>query len=209
MINRLIEPEAGTVSIDGRDAATFPEHVLRRRIGYVLQSAALFPHMSVRENLALPLELMGWEEERIDDRVREIMTLVEIDATLAARAPSELSGGQAQRVGLGRAIAAEPDIVLLDEPFGALDPLTRDRLQQSFSTLRRSLGLTIVLVTHDMSEAIVLADRIGVMHRGELVQLGTPSELLRSPATPYVESLLDSPRRHARAFDALAKDAAS
>ena len=200
MINRLIEPSSGTVSIDGVDTQGMPGHVLRRQIGYVFQKVGLFPHMSVEQNVALPLSLLQWDAERIRARVREMLELVELDPALGGRHPAELSGGQQQRVGVARALSAEPKLMLLDEPFGALDPLTRDRMQQSFLAIRRRLGLTAIFVTHDMSEALVLADRIAVMEHGRLVQIGTPKELINSPADEYVNQLLDTPRRQARAF---------
>jgi osmoprotectant transport system ATP-binding protein len=198
MINRLIEPDAGRVVIDGRDAASVEPHALRRSIGYVFQGIGLFPHLTMAENVGVPLRLAGWSSDRIRTRVAELLALVELEEPLAARFPAELSGGQQQRAGVARALAASPRVLLLDEPFGALDPLTRDRLQRSFDALRRSLGFTAVFVTHDVAEAVVLADRIGVMRKGRLVQLGTPAELARSPADEDVARLLDTPRRLAR-----------
>jgi osmoprotectant transport system ATP-binding protein len=203
MINRLVEPSAGRVRVEGDDAATLEPHALRRRIGYVFQGVGLFPHMSVGENVAVPLRLAGWNEERSRARVTELLTLVELDPQLASRSPADLSGGQQQRVGVARALAVSPRLMLLDEPFGALDPLTRDRLQQSFLELRRRLGLTAVLVTHDMAEALLLADRVGVMNAGRLVQIGTPAELLRAPADEHVALLLATPRRQARRLEEL------
>jgi osmoprotectant transport system ATP-binding protein len=203
MINRLVAPSAGRVLIEGRDTATLPAYALRRRIGYVFQGVGLFPHMSVGENVAVPLRLEGWDRERARARVTELLTLLELDPELVSRRPSDLSGGQQQRVGVARALAVSPRLMLLDEPFGALDPLTRDRLQQSFRKLRRRLDLTAVLVTHDMAEALLLADRVGVMNAGRLVQIGTPAELLRAPADDHVASLLATPRRQARLLDEL------
>jgi osmoprotectant transport system ATP-binding protein len=203
MINRLVEPSAGRVLVDGEDAATLDPHRLRLRIGYVFQGVGLFPHLSVGENVAVPLRLLGWDDARAGERVTELLALVELDAQLAPRRPSELSGGQQQRVGVARALAASPRLMLLDEPFGALDPLTRDRLQQTFALLRRRLGLTAILVTHDMSEALLLGDRVGVMNAGRLVQVGTPAELLRAPADDHVALLLETPRRQARRLDEL------
>jgi osmoprotectant transport system ATP-binding protein len=198
MVNRLVEPDAGRVRIDGRDTAGVDPHVLRRSIGYVVQGGGLFPHRTVAENVAVPLRLLGWRRDRIDARVTELMALVELDEALAGRAPHGLSGGEQQRVGVARALASSPRVLLLDEPFGALDPLTRDRLQRSFDALRRRLGLTAVFVTHDMAEALTLADRIGVMRGGRLVQVGTPPELTRAPADEDVARMLDTPRRQAR-----------
>ena len=198
MINRLVEPDAGRVLLDGRDTASVEPHALRRSIGYVFQGVGLFPHLTVAENVAVPLRLAGWSKDRTRVRVAELLVLVELEQALAARYPAELSGGQQQRAGVARALAASPRVMLLDEPFGALDPLTRDRLSRSFDDLRRRLGLTVVFVTHDMAEAVVLADRIGVMRSGRLVQLGTPAELARNPADEDVARLLDTPRRQAR-----------
>lgn len=207
MINRLVEPTSGRVWIDGADASALPGPVLRRRIGYVFQKIGLFPHMTVEANVAVPLSLAGWDPERTRRRVGEVMDLVELDPSLRRRRPAELSGGQQQRVGVARALAAAPKLMLLDEPFGALDPLTRDRLQRSFVGIRKQLGLTAIFVTHDVMEALALADRIGVMREGRLLQVGTASELLTSPADEYVERFLTTPRRQARAFDELAAGA--
>ncbi len=198
MINRLVEPDAGRVVVAGQDARALEPHALRRSIGYVFQGVGLFPHMTVAENLAVPLRLLGWSRERVAQRTAEILELVELEPSYAARWPAQLSGGEQQRVGVGRALTASPRVLLLDEPFGALDPLTRDRLQRSFDGLRRRLGLTAVFVTHDMAEALVLADQIGVMRAGRLVQLGSPAELYRSPADEGVARLLDTPRRQAQ-----------
>jgi len=198
MINRLVEPDAGRVTIDGHDTASFEPHVLRRSIGYAFQGVGLFPHLTVAENVAVPLRLAGWSRERIHARVDELLALLELEEQLLERFPAELSGGQQQRVGVARALAASPRVMLLDEPFGALDPLTRDRLQASFDALRRRLGLTAVFVTHDVAEALLLADRIGVMRRGRLVQVGTPAEIAHHPADDDVARLLDTPRRQAR-----------
>jgi osmoprotectant transport system ATP-binding protein len=198
MINRLVEPDRGRVVVEGRDAGSVEPHALRRSIGYVFQGIGLFPHMTVAENVAVPLRLLGWRRERTGSRIAEMLALVELDPSLAGRFPAALSGGEQQRVGVARALASSPRVMLLDEPFGALDPLTRDRLQRSFDGLRRRLALTAVFVTHDMAEALVLADRIGVMRAGRLVQLGTPAELARSPADEGVARLLDTPRRQAR-----------
>lgn len=204
MINRLIEPTAGTVLIDGRDTGAIAPHVLRRQIGYVFQRIGLFPHMSVGENIAIPLTLEGWDAPRIARRVDELLEIVELAPGVSAdRQPAELSGGQKQRVGVARALAASPRLMLLDEPFGALDPLTRDRLQQSFLKIRKELALTAVFVTHDMAEALLVGDRIGIMREGRLIQIGTPRELLHSPADDYVRQLIESPLRQASVVDAL------
>ena len=203
MINRLIEPTAGSVRLDSVDTSELPPHELRRGIGYVFQRIGLFPHMTVGANIAVTPGLLGWPPERIAARVDELLALVELDPAVRDRGPSELSGGQQQRVGVARALAAEPRVMLLDEPFGALDPVTRERLQQSFLRIRTRLALTTVFVTHDMTEALTLADRIGVMHEGRLLQLGTPRDLLTRPADDYVDRLMSTPRRQAAVVDAL------
>jgi len=208
MINRLIEPTSGTVRLDGVDTATLTPHELRRRIGYVFQRIGLFPHMTIAENVGVTPSLLGWERDRIRKRVDELLELVELDAgAVRDRLPDQLSGGQQQRVGVARALAAEPAILLLDEPFGALDPLTRDRLQESFLRIRRDLGLTAVFVTHDMTEALRLGDRIAVMHAGRLAQVGAPRELLRAPADDVVRQFLETPRRQAELVEGLLGDA--
>jgi osmoprotectant transport system ATP-binding protein len=204
MVNRLIEPSAGSVHIDGEDAGSLPGFELRRRIGYCFQQVGLFPHLSVGQNVAITPALLGWEAGRIGGRVDELLELLELEPSrFRDRRPEQLSGGQQQRVGLARALAAEPRVLLLDEPFGALDPLTRDRLQQRFQEIRRALGLTAIFVTHDMVEAVLLGDRIAVMHRGRLVQIGTPRELLLHPADDRVAELMDTPRRQAEVVDRL------
>jgi osmoprotectant transport system ATP-binding protein len=207
MLNRLIEPSAGRVLLDGQDAGALPAHLLRRQIGYVFQRVGLFPHLTVAENIAVTPRLLGWSKQRSAERVRELLELVELEPEFAGRFPDSLSGGQAQRVGLARALGASPPFLLLDEPFGALDPLTRDHLQQSLDRLRRKLRLTVVLVTHDASEALLLADRILVLRQGRMLQLDAPSALLSAPANEYVERLLSAPRRQARIFEQLASGA--
>jgi osmoprotectant transport system ATP-binding protein len=204
MINRIIEPTSGTVRIDGRDTASEPGHVLRRRIGYVFQKVGLLPHLTVAENVGLPLELQGIRDSGLlRRRVVEILELVELERELAARYPRDLSGGQQQRVGVARALIAHPLVMLLDEPFGALDPLTRDRLQRTFREIHRALRLTTVFVTHDMAEALLLADRIAILDRGELVQCGTPREIVRAPQDDVVRRLLETPRRQAMELEHL------
>lgn len=204
MVNRLIEPSSGRIEIDGRDPRTLPGHELRRQIGYAFQQVGLFPHLSVAENVAITPELLGWEPSRVRARVDELLERMELPPdTFRERRPDELSGGQQQRVGLARALAAEPGILLLDEPFAALDPLTRDRLQQSFQRLRQELRLTVLFVSHDMVEALLLADRIAVMDQGRILQIGTPAELLAEPADLRVAQLLDTPRRQRDAVDRL------
>jgi osmoprotectant transport system ATP-binding protein len=200
-LNRLVEPSRGRVLVDGEDHRSIDPVLLRRRIGYVFQGIGLFPHFTIEENISVTPSLLGWPRERATARVTELLELVELDQRLRSRYPNELSGGEQQRVGVARALAAEPRLMLLDEPFGALDPLTRDRLQQSFGAIRKKLGLTAVFVTHDVSEALVLADRIAVLAEGRLLQLGTPHELLTAPASDYVERIFDTPRRQARIFE--------
>ncbi len=204
MVNRLVEPSSGVVRIGGEETTRVPGHELRRRIGYCFQQVGLFPHLSVAENVGITPALLGWDAARIRRRVEELLELVELDpASFRERRPGSLSGGQQQRVGLARALAGEPEVVLLDEPFGALDPLTRDRLQRRFQAIRRELGLTAIFVTHDMVEAVLLGDRIAVLEAGALVQLGTPRELLLRPAGGIVAELMETPRRHAEVVDRL------
>jgi osmoprotectant transport system ATP-binding protein len=203
MVNRLVDPTSGTVRIAGRDVRTWPGHELRRRIGYCFQQIGLFPHLTVAENVAIVPELLGWDGPRIARRTAELLGLMELPAELAARRPAALSGGQQQRVGIARALAAEPELLLMDEPFGALDPLTRDTLQQRFQEIRQALGITTLFVTHDIAEAILLADRIAVLAAGRLLQVGTPRELLAAPADPIVAQLVATPRRQAALVDAL------
>jgi len=210
MVNRLIEPSGGRVLIEGEDHRAIPPALLRRRIGYAFQQVGLFPHLTVAENVSLTPELLGWEAARVRRRVAELLELVELPpAGFAARWPHELSGGQQQRVGLARALAGGAGLLLLDEPFGALDPVTRDRLQQSFQRIRGELALTVVFVTHDMTEALLLGDRIAVLRAGRLVQLGAPAELLLRPADAGVAELMATPRRQTEAVEALLRSAGS
>ena len=203
MINRLVEPTAGLVEVDGRNIREMSTTRLRRGIGYVFQGIGLFPHLSVEENIATVPRLLRWNGKRTADRVRELLALVGLEESLATRLPGELSGGQAQRVGVARALAAGPTVMLMDEPFGALDPLTRDALQEKYLELHRELGLTTVLVTHDMTEALLLADRVAVMRDGALVRVGTPGELIADAGDEYVERLLSTPRRQAERLEGL------
>lgn len=196
MINRLVEPTSGTVLIDGEDAAALPGFELRRRIGYGFQQVGLFPHLTVGENVAITPRLCGWPAEEIPARIDALLELVRLDpAAVRDRDPATLSGGQQQRVGLARALAARPRVLLLDEPFGALDPATRDHLQQELLRIRSELGLTIVFVTHDMAEALLLGDRIAILAEGRLVRVGTPRELLSDSGDGLVATLMATPRR--------------
>jgi osmoprotectant transport system ATP-binding protein len=197
LANRLIEADGGTITVEGEDVRAADPIGLRRRIGYVFQSGGLFPHMSVADNIGITPQLLGWTAQGISARVDELLDLVRLErASYRDRLPHELSGGQRQRVGVARALAAKPRIVLMDEPFGALDPLTRDALGDDYRELHKKLGLTTVMITHDMTEAILLADRIAVMRSGNLLAQGTPAELAAS-GDAYVGELLRTPRRQA------------
>jgi osmoprotectant transport system ATP-binding protein len=204
MINRLIDPTSGRVVVDGRDVRTANPVQLRRSIGYVFQGSGLFPHMTVGENIAVVPKLLHWKKDRITGRVDELLRLVKLPPEqFRDRLPRELSGGQQQRVGFARALAVGPKVMLLDEPFGALDPVTRDELREEFLQLRSRLGLTAVMVTHDMMEALLIADRIAVMNAGRLLQLGTPQELMTRPADEFVAALMASPRQQTEQLEAL------
>jgi osmoprotectant transport system ATP-binding protein len=196
MINRLVEPSAGRVLIDGEDTMTIPEDQLRHRIGYVIQGYGLFPHRTVTENIATVPRLLGWDKRRIAARVEELLDLFQLEPVeFAQKFPHELSGGQQQRVGVARALAAKPALLLMDEPFGALDPVIRSKAQDDLLAIQRRLGTTIVLVTHDMNEAFQLGDRIAVMDQARLLQYATPAELLTHPAEAFVEQLVGTVER--------------
>jgi osmoprotectant transport system ATP-binding protein len=196
MINRLIEPTSGTVRIDGKDTRSVPAHLLRREIGYAIQGHGLFPHRTVGQNIATVPVLMGWDKARIDKRVEELLELFQLPASqFRDRLPSELSGGQQQRVGVARALAAEPKVLLMDEPFGALDPIIRAKAQSDLLGIQKRFGTTVVLVTHDMEEAIHLGTKIAVMDQGKLLQYATPAEIVVKPATEFVGELLGSGER--------------
>jgi len=202
MVNRLSEPTRGVLRINGEDIGKLDPIALRRRIGYVFQGVGLFPHLTVAENIAITPKLLGWDGARRRRRALELLELVRLPADYAARYPDELSGGERQRVGLARALAAKPDILLMDEPFSALDSLTREALGEDCKRLHRELGLTTVLITHDMLEAVLLADRIVVMREGRIVADGAPAALMKHD-DPFVAELMQTPRRHAaqlRAF---------
>jgi osmoprotectant transport system ATP-binding protein len=203
LANRLIEADHGSILVEGEDVRSVDPIGLRRRIGYVFQSGGLFPHMSVADNIGITPKLLGTPADEIAARVDELIELVRLDLKQHRdRFPRELSGGQRQRVGVARALAAKPRIVLMDEPFGALDPLTRDALGDDYRALHSKLGLTTVMITHDMSEAILLADRVAVMQAGKLLAQGTPTELSASKDT-YVGELLRTPRRQAERLNML------
>ena len=202
LANRLIEADHGRITIEGEEVRAVDPVSLRRRIGYVFQSGALFPHISVGDNIGITPKLLGWPAAEIAARVDELLELVRLDKSHRDRLPDELSGGQRQRVGVARALAARPRILLMDEPFGALDPLTRDALRDDFRALHDKLALTTILITHDMAEALLLADRIAVMQAGKLLALGTPAELSRS-GDAYVGNLLRTPRREAERLNAV------
>jgi ABC-type proline/glycine betaine transport systems, ATPase components len=187
MINRLIEPTGGQITIDGRDVRSLGAAALRRRIGYVIQQVGLLPHLTIRSNVATVPRLLGWDTDRVRARVSEMLALVGLpEEEYGARYPSELSGGQQQRVGLARALAADPPLMLMDEPFSAVDPITRDRLQNDFLRLQRTVAKTVVFVTHDIDEAVKMADRVAVMRDGRLVQFASPAELLANPVDAFV-----------------------
>jgi len=209
MINRLVEPTGGRVEIDGRDVTGLDPVELRRGIGYVFQGIGLFPHMTVADNVAVVPRLLGWTPARIAARVDELLTLVRLPpGEYRDRRPHQLSGGQQQRIGFARALAGGAKVMLLDEPFGALDPITRDELREEFLALRTRLGLTAVMVTHDMTEALLTADRIAVLNGGRLLRVGTPRELLTDPGDPFVAALMAAPKRQADRLEALTTGAA-
>lgn len=205
MINRLIPPTIGTITANGQDTTRQDPVKLRRSIGYVFQEIGLFPHMTIAQNIGITPSLLGWTPERISARIDQMLDLVRLaPADYRTRLPSELSGGQRQRVGFARALAAEPAILLLDEPFGALDPITRHQVRQDFQTLQKELNLTAVMVTHDVTEALLLADRVLVMRNGKVLQDATPSDLIAHPTDSYVAQLVETPRAQARFLEELA-----
>jgi len=202
-INRLVEPDRGEVRIEGVRVDSIEAPRLRRSIGYVFQGIGLFPHMKVGENIGITPQLLGWAPPEIAARTAELLELVGLPQSYASRFPDALSGGQAQRVSVARAIAARPRIVLMDEPFGALDPVTRDALGQAYRGLHERLGLTTVMVTHDVQEAVLLADRIVVMSGGRILAQGTPRELTSDAVDPGVTALMAMPRRQAERIAAI------
>jgi osmoprotectant transport system ATP-binding protein len=191
MINRLVAADSGTIRIGGEDVSRVPPEALRRRIGYAIQSIGLFPHWTVADNIATVPRLLKWPAERVRARTDELLDLFRLDAALyRGKYPHELSGGEQQRVGVARALAAEPELLLMDEPFAAVDPITRDALQAEILRIHRLTAKTIVFVTHDIEEALRLADRIAIMHQGRLVQHGTPLDILASPANDFVRDFV-------------------
>lgn len=207
MINRLIEPTSGVVEVDGVDNRTVNAVQLRRQIGYVFQGIGLFPHMTVGQNIAVVPGLLGWDKAQTVNRIDELLELVSLAPDeYRGRYPRELSGGQRQRIGVARALSARPKIMLMDEPFGALDPLTRDTLQDEFVRIHKQLGLTTVMVTHDMTEALLMADRIAVIGEGRVLRYGTPHEMLTDPGDEHIRSLMQMPKRQADRLEALAQE---
>jgi osmoprotectant transport system ATP-binding protein len=195
MVNRLIEPSAGAILIDGHDVTQEEPTQLRRRIGYVIQQVGLFPHQTIAENVATVPVLLGWPKPRIAARVADLLALVGLEpGRYARRYPAQLSGGERQRAGVARALAAEPPVMLMDEPFGAVDPIVRERLQSELLRIQRELGTTVLFVTHDIDEAIRLGDRVAVMRGGKLVQYAPPGELLARPANDFVAQFVGSDR---------------
>ena len=199
LINRLEEPTSGEVRINGQSTLDVKPHILRRRIGYAIQGHGLFPHHTVARNIGAVPQLLGWTRDKIDARVDELLDLFSMaPQEFRHRYPSELSGGQEQRVGVARALASRPDLILMDEPFGALDPIIRTRAQEDLRRIQQTLGSTIILVTHDMEEAIRLGDRVAVMDGGKLVQHATPAEIITHPATDFVADMVGDVERPLR-----------
>ena len=194
MINRMIEPTGGTITLNGKDLSKMNAVSLRRSVGYVIQQIGLMPHMTIRENIVLVPKLLKWNKEEKEKKAKELINLVDLPESYLDLYPSQLSGGQQQRIGVVRALAADQDIILMDEPFGALDPITRDTLQDLVKTLQHKLGKTIIFVTHDMDEAIKLADRICIMSEGEIVQFDTPNNILKHPANDFVSEFIGQNR---------------
>ena len=204
MINRLEEPSSGEVYVNGQNVLASNPEELRRNIGYVFQGIGLFPHYTVAENVAAVPQLLGWDDNRVKLRCQETLKMVGLPVEeYGARYSSQLSGGQQQRVGVARALASEPDVILMDEPFGALDPITRAELQEEFKRIQTNLNLTVIIVTHDMTEALLMADRIAVMKDGEVLQIGTHQELLNKPEHEYVKKMVDMPKRRADRLEKL------
>lgn len=193
LINRLVAVDAGSIRVAGEDIKSVPAEALRRRIGYAIQSIGLFPHWSVEDNIATVPRLLKWPRARMRDRVTELLEMLRLDPALyRGKYPHELSGGEQQRVGVARALAADPELLLMDEPFGAVDPLTRDALQAELGRIHQATAKTIVFVTHDIEEALRLATRIAIMHEGRIAQLGSPLDILEHPASAFVADFVGS-----------------
>lgn len=189
LMNKMIDRDGGEIQVEGENIDNIKGEELRRTIGYVIQSIGLFPHMNVKKNIATVPQLLKWEEDKIDKRVDEMLDLVGLDPEkYKDKRPSELSGGEAQRIGVARAMASDPDILLMDEPFGAVDPINRLRLQKEFRKIQRSLKKTVVFVTHDIDEALLLADRICVMNQGQIVQIDTPENIILNPKNDFIRN---------------------
>lgn len=196
MVNRLIEPDSGTIKISGKDIKEEKPEVLRRHIGYVIQNIGLFPHWTVEQNIAVVPKLLNWNKSEISKRVHALLELVDLSPKeFLKRFPHELSGGQKQRVGIARALAADPPVILLDEPFGALDPITRRQLRKEFVTLESLIHKTMVLVTHDVIEAFEIAEKICLMNKGKIEQVGTQKELFFSPANQFVKDFIEQDKK--------------
>lgn len=207
MINRLEEPTEGSIYIAERNVMDSKPELLRRNIGYVFQGIGLFPHYTVAENVAAVPGLLNWSAEKTEDRVQQTLDMVGLSQSeYGDRYPTQLSGGQQQRIGVARALASEPDVVLMDEPFGALDPITRAELQEEFKRIQSDLDLTVIMVTHDMTEALLMADRIAVMKDGDILQIGSPAELLNNPQHDYVRDIVEMPKRRADRLDKLLRE---
>ncbi|HEV7416505.1 MAG TPA: ABC transporter ATP-binding protein [Tianweitania sediminis] len=194
MINRLIEPTSGTITVNGQDVRTVDAVQFRRHIGYVIQQVGLFPHMTVAQNIASVPRLLNWDNRRIEARNQELMQLVGLPADMLQRYPRQLSGGQRQRVGVARALAADPPVLLMDEPFGAIDPIARTRLQNEFKQILARVKKTVVMVTHDIDEAVRLGDRIAIMRNGRIQQYDTPETILSKPADAFIENFVGADR---------------
>ena len=194
MINRLIEYDSGEIYINNREIRRINPITLRRNIGYVIQDIGLFPHLTIAANIAVVPQLLKWNSERIERTMADVMDIIKLPKTLLKRYPHQLSGGQKQRIGVARAIIANPDIILMDEPFGALDPITREELQQEFMNLQKQIQKTIVLVTHDIFEAFTLGNKVAIMDKGEIIQMGTPYDLLKNPRNDLVKNFIGKHR---------------
>jgi len=198
MLNRLVEPTSGSILLHGRDLRSLDPIGLRRQMGYVIQQVGLFPHMTILENLTVVPDILGWPADKQRSRAIELLELIDMNpADYIHRYPHQLSGGQQQRIGVLRALASDPEVILMDEPFGAVDPLTRTKLQQELKTLHGRLNKTILLVTHDIDEAFLLADRILLMREGRIIQFGTPADLAERPVSPFVLDYIGAERRRA------------